>query len=233
MHNLCAMQWTNYLVDIVLAVVLIGYVVYCGKRGFIDCLFGFFSTIIALLAAICLAKALVHVTGGLFGLRDAFDRRFTKAFMRLDGFDTHVVGESTVEMLKNSGVSTVLAQLVLKMTKNAQSGMLLAEALGDVTASLAVTLLCGLVIFILVKLLLRLVKKGMEGVAQKIKIVGAVNTLLGAFVGLLGFTLLISTVLAVLALFPIRAVNNAIDRSIVVGFLYKYNPIVWLIGWLL
>ncbi|MBQ4053286.1 MAG: CvpA family protein [Clostridia bacterium] len=233
LRNLCAIQWTNYLVDVVLAAVLIGYVTYCAKRGFIDCFFGFFSTIVSFLAAIFLAKVLANATGGLFGLQKSLDKNFTDAFMRVDGFDTHYVGEGTKEALKANGVSAVLAQLVLKLTKSAEKGTVLAVALGDVTSSLATTIFCGIIIFILAKLLLRLLRGTLEKIAGKLKIVGAVNTLLGGFVGVLGFTLLISAVLAVFAVLPVRALNNAFNDSILVGVLYKYNPVMWLIGLIL
>ena len=228
--NLCAIRWTNYLVDGVLVLVLLGYVIYCAKRGFIDCFFGFFSTIIALLAAIFLAKVVLNATGGLFGLQDALDKRFTDAFMKVKGFDTHVVGEGTAQALKDNNMSTILAQLVLKMTKSAQDGTVLAVALGNVTASLATTIICGAVIFIAVKLLMRLMKGGLEKIAQNLKIVGAANTLLGAFVGVLGFTLLISFIVSVFAIIPAQTVSDALNKSILVGLIYKYNPVLWLIG---
>ena len=230
LQNLCAIRWTNYLLDGVLALVLLGYVIYCAKRGFIDCFFGFFSTIIALIAAIFLARVLVNATGGLFGLQDALDKRFTDAFMKVKGFDTHVVGEGTAQALKDNNTSTILVQLVLKMTKSAQEGTVLAVALGDVTASLATTIICGVAIFILVKLLMRLMKGGLEKIAQNLKIVGAANTLLGAFVGVLGFTLLISFIVSIFTIIPVQAVNNALSRSILVGLIYKYNPVIWLVG---
>lgn len=233
LHGLCAAAWTNYLVDIVLAVVLFGYVLYCSKRGFIDCFFGFFSTIIALVAAIFLAKAIVNWTDGLFGLRGWFDKTFTNAFMKVEGFDTHVVGEGTEAALKAKNVPSILAQLVLKMTKGSHEGVVLAEALGDVTSSLATTLTCGVLVFILAKLVMRLLKGVLESVAEKIKLVGAANALLGALVGVLGFTLLVSTVLSVLAVIPVQAINNALAKSVLVGWIYKYNPIMWLIGLLL
>ena len=83
LQNLCAIRWTNYLLDGVLALVLFGYVIYCAKRGFIDCFFGFFSTIIALVAAIFLGKVVLYATGGLFGLENALDKKFTEAFMKV------------------------------------------------------------------------------------------------------------------------------------------------------
>ena len=230
LQNLCAIRWTNYLLDGVLALVLLGYVIYCAKRGFIDCFFGFFSTIIALIAAIFLAKMVVNVTGGLFGLQDALDKRFTDAFMKVKGFDTHVVGEGTAQALKDNNTSAILVQLVLKMTKSAQDGTVLAAALGDVTASLATTIICGVAIFILVKLLMRLMKGGLEKIAQNLKIVGAANTLLGSFVGVLGFTLLISFIVSIFAIIPAQTVSDALNKSILVGLIYKYNPVIWLVG---
>ena len=230
LQNLCAVRWTNYLLDGVLALVLLGYVIYCAKRGFIDCFFGFFSTLIALLAAIFLAKALVKWTDGLFGLKKTLDKTFTDAFMRVKGFDTHVVGEGTEAALKDKNMSAILVQLVLKMTKSAQEGTVLAVALGDLTSSLATTILCGVAIFILAKLLMRLMKGALEGVASHLKLVGAANGLLGAFVGVLGFTLLVSFILAVFTIIPVQAVNNALSRSFFIGFIYKYNPVIWLLG---
>lgn len=230
LQNLCAGHWTNYLLDGVLALVLLGYMIYCGKRGFIDCFFSFFSTIVALLAAIFLAKVLLNMTGGLFGLRGAMDKSFTNAFMKVDGFDTHVVGESTEATLKSKHLPMILVQLVLKMTKGAHEGTILAEALGDVTASLAATIICGILLFVVAKLLMRLAKGGLEKLADKLKIVGAVNTILGCLVGVLGFTLLVSAVLAILGIIPIQAINNAFNKSVLVGFIYKYNPVMWLIG---
>jgi ABC-type transport system involved in multi-copper enzyme maturation permease subunit len=73
----------------------------------------------------------------------------------------------------------------------------------------------------------------LEKIAGKLKIVGVANTLLGAFVGVLGFTLLVSVVLAVFAILPIGALNNAFNNSILVGAIYKYNPVIWLLGLLL
>lgn len=233
LRNLCALQWTNYLVDAVLVLVLLGYVVYCAKRGFIDCFFGFFSTIIALLVAIFLAKAFVNLTGGLFGLRKALDKNFTDAFMKVKGFDSHFVGEGTGEMLKSKNVPAILVQLVLKMTKSAQEGTVLAVALGDVTSSLATTIIGGVLIFIVAKLLLRLAKGLLGKIADSLKIIGAANTLLGAVVGGLGFTLLVSFILSVLAVIPVQAINNTLNNSLLVGFIYKHNPIIWLLGLLL
>lgn len=230
LRNLCTVQWTNYLVDVVLVLVLLGYVIYCAKRGFIDCFLGFFSTIIALLAAIFLAKAVVDLTGGLFGLRKVLDKTFTDAFMKVKGFDSQLVGEGTGEALKTKNVPAILVQLVLKMTKSAQEGTVLAVALGDVTSVLATTIIGGAAIFIAVKLLLCLAKGILGKIADKLEIVGMANTILGAVVGVFGFTLLVSFILSILAVIPVQAINDMLNNSIFVGFIYKHNPIIWLIG---
>ena len=68
-YNLLA-EFTHYVVDIVaLAVILITALVSL-KKGFIRCLFGFVSTIIAIVLALFLTKPVISWTNGMFGLMD-------------------------------------------------------------------------------------------------------------------------------------------------------------------
>ncbi len=68
-YNLLA-GFTNYAVDgVALLVILIsGFI--CFKKGFIRCLFGFVSTLVAILLSLFLTKPLISWTNGLFGLAD-------------------------------------------------------------------------------------------------------------------------------------------------------------------
>ena len=63
-------SFIHYAVDgIALLIILVcGFV--CLKKGFIRCLFGFVSTLVAILLALFLAKPLLSWTNGLFGLVD-------------------------------------------------------------------------------------------------------------------------------------------------------------------
>ena len=86
-NGLLAATWSNYIVDIVIILFIVGLTILCAKRGFIECLFDFASTFISFFAAILVAKLLITITGGLFGLEDAVGNAFGKAFIKIDGFD--------------------------------------------------------------------------------------------------------------------------------------------------
>ena len=42
-YGLCAAKLTNYLVDIIVVVVLVGFALVCARKGFIECFFNFIS----------------------------------------------------------------------------------------------------------------------------------------------------------------------------------------------
>ena len=232
--NLCAIQWTNFLVDGVLVLVLLGYMIYCGKRGFVDCFFGgFFSTLLALAAAIFLANILVDATDGLFGLQEWFEETFTEAFSKVDGFDTIVVGDHAEAILKEKNVPAFLVQIVLKAVDGARYGTILAVALGNITAKFAAALTAGIVVFILAKILLMVLRGALLRMAEKMSLLSGLDALLGVIIGVLGFAILVSFVLSVLTVIPFPAINDFLDKSFLASYAYKYNPLVWIFGFLL
>ena len=229
--GLCAVKWSNYVVDGVVALFLLGYVIVCARRGFVSCLFGFVSTLLSLVVAITLAKLVLNVTGGLFGLQGSLETSLTASFSKKEGFDT-VIPQSGVESaLAQQNFSTTIASLVLKwFGDGALAGTTLGAALGTVVAKLICLLIVGVVLFILCKLLLHLVNKLLQKLADRLCVLGAVNTILGAVIGLIQGTLIVSGVLAVLTLIPSQGIANFLSESLVVGFLYDHNPLVWFIG---
>ena len=58
----------NYLLDGIVIIVLLIYTVSCTKKGFIECLFGLISTIVAFAAAYLFSNTLLELTDGFFGL---------------------------------------------------------------------------------------------------------------------------------------------------------------------
>ena len=69
LNALCAGA-IGYILDAVILVGLLVFVIICAKRGFVKMIFHFASGIVAFMVAMALAKTLVSVTGGLFGLMD-------------------------------------------------------------------------------------------------------------------------------------------------------------------
>ncbi len=236
LYGLCAPPWAKYILD---GVVLIFFVVMAligGKKGFINWFFGIISTVVALLLAITLAKALLVGTNGLFGLEDWFAKKFGGGFAKINGFDADISASGVEAALKEHDVSAVLSRLVIKMVgvqTELAPGTTLAQLLGDSTATLAATLLCGVILFIAAKLLMRIVRKILNAVAEKISLVGGVNTLLGSVFGFLQALLIVSVVLALLALLPFESLSSYLSSTLLVGIIYENNPLIYVLAFFL
>ncbi len=235
LYQLCAAEWTGYIADGVVALWLLITTLVCGKKGFINCIFGIVSTLVAFLLAVSLANVFLEGTGGLFGLQAWFAEEFEKIFLGLEGFDGDISASGVEAALETNNVPAVLARLVLKLTDGAEvaAGTTLALLVGEAAASLAASLVAGLVIFLLVKFGVFFLKKILNGVVQKLSLLRSVNTLLGSLFGLLYALLIVSLLLAVLATIPVSGISAYFSKTLFVGALYEHNPLVVILSWFL
>ena len=60
----------NYLLDGIVIIVLLIYTVSCTKKGFIECLVGVISTIVAFAVAYMFSNTLLELTDGFFGVAE-------------------------------------------------------------------------------------------------------------------------------------------------------------------
>lgn len=231
-ENLCAVKWSNYLVDGIVVLFLLGYVIVCAKRGFVHCLFGFVSTLLSLVIAITLAKLVLNLTDGLFGLQGSLESSLIGSFSKKEGFDAVIPPEGVEHALAQQNFSTTLAALIIKWFGNGTvaAGTTLGTALGTLVARLICLLIVGVLLFVLCKILLHLISRLLQAVVDRISLLGAVNAILGSAVGLIQGVLIVSGVLAVLTLIPSQGINDFLSNGLVVGFLYDHNPLVWFIG---
>ncbi len=222
-----------YIADIIVAVGVLVATLACGKKGFISCLFGIVTTLVALILAIALSKAVLSGTDGLFGLQSALSGKFEKTFLKIDGFSVDVSTVGVDAALKSEDVTAILVRLVMKTVGKAQNvpaGTTLASLLGDATGKLAATLIVGILIFIAVKLLSKLLKKVLNGVADSAPLISGVNSLLGAIFGFLYALLIVCVVLAVFAVLPIQTVQTYISKTLFIKILYEHNLLVYLLS---
>ena len=111
LNALCAGA-VGYILDAVLVLGLLIYVMICGKRGFVKMLFRFASGLIAFIAAIALAKVVVSLTGGLFGLMDVFTEKFTAAFSKTEGFNVNIAGQDLQAVLETKDMVAIISTLM-------------------------------------------------------------------------------------------------------------------------
>ena len=157
-NTLAVAKWTNYVVDIIVILFLVGFAIVCAKKGFIECLFGFLSTIVALVTASVLAKVIVDATNGWFGVQNWLADLLTTAFGKISGFET-VISEGSIESaLLDKNLPVILANLALKYfgKGDVPDTMTLAQVFGGTTSRLICLLVTGALVFLIVKLLLLL-----------------------------------------------------------------------------
>ena len=228
------MQWYHWLGDLIVLVFIVVFAIVCAKRGFIDCFFSFVSTILSLVVAFSLAKSVLGWTNGLFGLQGLLDEKLIAAFSKMAGFNEDISAQG-VEAALQSGdvqVSAILGRLILNSVGqgDVEAGTTLGMLCGSAVSQLACTLICGIALYFLTQLVLLLLKGILNGIANSITAVEAVNTTLGAIVGIIESVLLVCVVLSVLTLFPSVTISGYLGSTLLLKLLYNYNPLVLLLS---
>ncbi len=230
--NLCAGAWLYYAIDAAVVLFLLIMTLNSGKKGFVTCLFGVVSNLVALILAAMFCKTVLEATGGLFGLEALYAEKLEGIFAGLTGFDVDISTSNVKTALETQNVPAVLAKIVLKMTGDADvpAGTTLAYLLGQAVGSLAGMLTCGILLFIAIKLVVSILKKVLNGLIEKLTLLRGLNTLLGSAFGLLYALVIISLVLAILTVLPINGVGEFLSDTLLVSALYSHNPLIYLLS---
>ncbi len=234
-YSLCAGGALAYIPDILVGIFAIIMIFSCARKGFIGCILGVVSSIVAIFLAISLSSVIVDATGGLFGLQNTLAGVFEGSFAAKEGFNVDITSqEGLVEALESQNVSAIIARLVLKTNEqDFAAGTTLAMLVGDAMGSLAARLIAGVVLFIAIKLVVRLLKKILSGVLENVPLLGGVNRLLGGAFGLIYAWLIVGALLALLAVLPFGGVTTFLQSSLFVGWLYDHNILVIVLSWFL
>ena len=233
LYNLCAGK-TGAIVDSVVIVLMLLFVFQGSKKGFISCFFGFVSTLLALFVAVSFAKPIMKVTGGFFGVRGALETKWIAVFSQRNGFNVDISGQELSGVLSAQALPAILVTAILKNKVGPlPAGTTLASLAGSTAAQLAATLLTGIVLFIATKLLIGIVRGVLNTVAKKIKLLSAINRLLGGIVGLIKILLIISLVISLFSIFPASANMKIFTQSATLSYFYNHNPLLVMLGWFL
>lgn len=232
LYNLCAAKWSYLIVDAIAVIFLLGYIIVCAKKGFVSCFFGLISTMVALIVALSLAKPVLNLTGGLFGLHGKLETTFIGTFEKVEAFNTGISPGSLEIALEEQNMPGILINLVVKWVNTSEipEGTTLAMVLGQVTGKALSLLITAAALFILCKLIFLILKSVLNGIIENISLLGAVNGVLGAAIGLLQGALTVCTIIAFITLLPIKGLDEFISNCVVVKFLYEKNFIISLTG---
>lgn len=230
-----AAKWSNYFLDIVILLFIAGLTILCSKRGFVECVFDFASTFVSFIAAVLVARLLILITGGMFGFEDWLSNAFSKIFIKLDGFDMILSEGGAKEALLDKNVAGVIANLAVRWFAKGKvpDGTTIAQLVGDITAKLFTLLMLTVILFLASKLLLLLTKKILTGVIDRIKLLDATNSVLGAVLGLSYAIFIVGGVLAIFVVIPSSAIDNYLSNCLFLGWMYESNPVIAFLGLLI
>lgn len=227
MFNLNAFQ-TAYLLDIAIIIILLLGALKDAKKGFINCVFGLIITIVALVVAFFCAATVVEATGGLFGLGDVICSAIEDSLLGIVGFDADVSEEGLVAALEGANLPPFLAELIASNGVEAPAGTTLAAHISTTIGGFVTLVVTGILLFVLSKLVLTLVEKIFTALVSKVSLLGAVNSILGALIGLLKGAISVCLIFCALALITSPEISEFVNQSLFAHYIYNDNPINYL-----
>ena len=226
---------TNYVIDTLVVIVVVGMAMISAKKGFVDCLFDFISTLLAIVLAFALMKPFANWTGGLFGLRGVLQDACMGAFAKVKVFAVDISNEGIHSALSGVNLPQFLIDAIIGGVGDANlpAGTTIAMLAGNKLGEIITGLISWIAVFILAKVLLSLLSKIIGAIVANLPIVGGANMLLGFAVGTIKGLLVVSGLIAVISVLPIPSATQFFSECTIVGLLYNHNPLNVVLGWIL
>ena len=228
-------SWVNYAADALVVIFIFLFAVSSAKKGFVECFFGFISTILAAVFAFTFMKGVLSWTDGLFGLQDIIENAVTGGLGKVAGFDVDVSAAGIEAALEDKNLPSFLINAIVSSVGNQEvpMGTTLAMIVGGTIAEFTATLLAWLAVFLIAKLVLKLVRRALNSIVEALTIVGSLNHLLGFAVGGIKGLLIVCGVIAAIALIPTEGVNVFFNECTIVSWLYNNNPLHVIFSWII
>ena len=150
-------SWINYAADALVVIFIFLFAVSSAKKGFVECFFGFISTILAVVFAFTFMKGVISWTDGLFGLQDVIENAVTGGLGKVAGFDVDVSAAGIEAALEDKNLPSFLINAIVSSVGNQEVpiGTTLAMIVGGTIAEFTATLLAWLAVFLIAKLVLK------------------------------------------------------------------------------
>lgn len=228
-------SWIHYAADALVIVLIVMFAVSSAKKGFVECFFGFVSTILAVVLAFTFMKGVLSWTEGLFGLQGVIENAVTGGLGKVTGFDIDVSAAGIEAALEGKNLPSFLIDAIVSSVGNQEVpvGTTLAMIVAGTIAEFTATLIAWFAVFFIAKLLLKLVRRILNSIVESLPIVGSLNHLLGFVVGGIKGLLIVCGVIAVIALIPAEGLNVFLNECTIVRWLYNSNPLHVIFSWII
>ena len=195
-----------WIVDIIAIIVMLVAVFKDAREGFIKSIFGLIISVASIAVAFLFADDVRAMTDGAFGLQTTIVNSLSSTFA-----DWGLAFDASQEGIRNKlmdvGFFKTLPFLVDVVMEQINTGLpagtMLNVHLGETVGVLATNVVVGLVLYILCRLVLTVVEKLLTSLVENVTLLDALNTLLGAAVGLLKGAITVSLVCMLLSTVPI------------------------------
>lgn len=211
--------------DVIVVVVLLICAIVAAKKGFIESIFGLLTTIVSLVAAVFLAKILVEVTGGLFGLSNTIRGGVIDFLSGIEGLDTDISKQGLAVSLEGKLPAFVIDLIVDAYGVDVPANTTIAMQLATPVTDFVMFIVAGIIIFIAAKLALGIVKNIIISIIGVIGLLNAVDKLLGFVLGVVQGALIVGALFMLISFLPIEGLTTMIDSSIFAHMIYHNNPL--------
>lgn len=220
---------TAYIADILFLTLLVALMIMDARKGFINVFFSFVSSVVALVLALLFAAKLQEATGGLFGLETTCGGWIGDGLSKISPFNIDISAEGIEAQIATLALPEFIKTAVLgeitAVAPEVAAGTLLGQYVGGVLAQYLVLLLCGLVLFLGVKLAMLILRKLLTNIAESVFLFRKINRLGGMLVGLFKGLAITCVILAIAALIPNDALHSFFTQTMILKAFYNSNPI--------
>ena len=216
------------LVDIIVVVIVFGFILIGWRRGFLLSVYSLFSMIIAIVLA-CILSPIVSSGIEKTGVRDKLETKIS-AYVETEltdkfGANASVIAEEAADELPLPGFLT--GKIAENVKENATAPI---QHISDSIAAKSAEFVCELIAFIIVFFVvvaIMIVLKSVLRLATKLPVLKQVDALGGVLIGFAEGILFICVLALLLSIFSsaqsMQGIVSAVEKSHIAKFIYENN----------
>ena len=229
------MNIVGIIIDVVIIAILLVFAIIGLKKGFLKSVLSLFSWVVCLLIAIFTAKYVAMWVNSMFDFAGWMGGGIAQGLEGMDAYFKTTIGDYADKAAILAAIPTAINGIIQSITKMALGGVdpttldpttTLSNVVGSSIGFVCLTIICGILIFVILKIVIKLLSKLFDNISRT-RVLGGLNRVLGVLLGLVKgavMVFLINGLLVALSLIPtVNATVTPIiqDHTYVEKFVYN------------